>query len=443
MNTHIVHGALISSDASFRESVKQVLGGAEHGVELSVEITIACTEINEAQVEELRRVALDLVLLDFERDPTTGIKFAHFLADLDPHRQLVATGPPLSPDLLLEAMRAGTWEYLPKPVPAEALRTALHRVMRKLGWVPSGGLQPAGRLYALFSPKGGCGCTTAATNLAIVLHRLTGKKTLLVDLDLELGDTVLLLGVEPRFSLIDVVRNFHRMDAGLLGSFVERHESGVHLLSAPDHVDRAEVPAEDQIRTILHFVKQHYAYVVVDTSTSLTPSALAAFGEADRILVVTNLDLPSLRNLQRRLPLLERTAGKAVRDRIRIVVNRYAGNDVISLGDVQRTLGMKVSWTLSNDYAAVSRSINAGKPVVLNGKSRYTRDLQPLGADLAGLRPGSRAGEGPHLGWRGLSLLWRRPPRHPGEEGARGPATPPQRGGRRPGARAAPPHAAP
>src|SRR2546425_12199129 len=141
MNTRVVHGALISSDASFRESVKQVLGGAEHGVELSVEITIACTEINAAQVEELRRVPLDLVLLDFERDPMTGIRFAHFLADLDPHRQLVATGPPLSPELLLEAMRAGISEYLPKPVTPEALRTGIHRVMRKLGWVPSGGLQ--------------------------------------------------------------------------------------------------------------------------------------------------------------------------------------------------------------------------------------------------------------------------------------------------------------
>src|SRR5207249_2016206 len=182
MNTHVVHGALISTDAGFRESVKQVLGGAEHGVELSVEIAIACTEINAAQVEELRRVTLDLVLLDLERDPVTGIRFAHFLADLDPHRQLVATGPPLSPDLLLE--------------------------------------------------------------------------------------TALLLGVEPRFSLVDVARNFHRMDAGLLESFVERHESGIHLLSASDHADRAEVPAEDQIRTILHFVKQHYAYVVVDACTS-------------------------------------------------------------------------------------------------------------------------------------------------------------------------------
>src|SRR5437667_12436393 len=154
-------------------------------------------------------------------------------------------------------MRAGISEYLPKPVTPEAPRTGSHRVMRKLGGTPSGGPQATGRLYALFSPKGGCGCTTAATNLAIVLHRLTGKKTLLVDLDLDLGETVLLLGVEPRFSLVDVVRNFHRMDAGLLESFVERHASGIHLLSACDHADRAEGPAEAQIRTSPPLVTPH------------------------------------------------------------------------------------------------------------------------------------------------------------------------------------------
>jgi pilus assembly protein CpaE len=348
----------------------------------------------------------------------TGIKFAHFLADLDPHRQLVATGPQLSPDLLLEAMRAGISEYLPKPVTPEALRTGVYRVMRKLGWTPSGGPQQTGRLYALFSPKGGSGCTTVATNLAIVLHRLTGKKTLLLDLDLELGDTGLLLGVEPRFSLLDVVRNFHRMDAGLLASFVERHESGVHLLSAPDYLDRPEPPADDQIRTILHFVKQQYTHVVVDTCNSLTPGALAALAEADRILVVTNLDLPSLRNLQRCLPMLERTVGKAARERVRIVVNRFSGDDVISLSDVHRTLGMKVYRTLSNDYAAVSRSINGGKPVVLNGRSRYTRDLWALGADLLGLPRGSRAGRGPHARWRFMGALWRRLRRQREEAGA-------------------------
>lgn len=406
----MVRGALISTDASFRESVKRVLGGAEHGIALSVEITAPFGEISDMQVEELRRVALDLVVLDLEQDPANGIKLAEFLAELHPHGQLVAAGTALSPDLLLEAMRAGISEYLPKPVTPEELRSGVHRVMRKLGWTPAGEPRQAGQLYALFSPKGGCGSTTAATNLAIVLHRLTGKRTLLVDLDLEFGETALQLGVEPRFDFLDMLRNFHRMDAGLLASLVERHESGVHLLAAPSHLDRADVAAEEQIRITLRFIKQHYDYVVVDTSKALTPSALAAFAEADRVFVVTNLELPSLRNLQRCLPFLERTVGRAARDRVRIVVNRYNGDDVISLRDVERTLGMKVYRTLSNDYAAVSRSINAGKPAVLNGKSRYTRDIQALGGDLVGVR---RRADGKAPGGRGLlGRLWRRLRQH-------------------------------
>jgi pilus assembly protein CpaE len=77
---------------------------------------------------------------------------------------------------------------------------------------------------SFFSAKGGSGSTTVATNLAIHLHQLTGKKVLLVDLDLELGEIALFLGVQPRFNLVDLVRNFHRMDEELLASYIEQHE---------------------------------------------------------------------------------------------------------------------------------------------------------------------------------------------------------------------------
>jgi pilus assembly protein CpaE len=226
-----------------------------------------------------------------------------------------------------------------------------------------------------------------------------------VDLDLEFGETALQLGVEPKFSVLDVLRNFHRMDAGLLGSFVERHESGVHLLSAPYHLDRGAVVAEDQIHITLRLLKQHYDYVVVDTSGSFVPSTLAAFAEADRIFAVTNLNLPSLRNLQRCLPFLEQTVGKGAKDRIQILVNRYTGDDVIALNDVEQTIGVPVYRTLSNDYAAVSRAINSGKPVVLNGKSKYARDVQALGTELVGVHGAARAARN----GRGLiDTLWRR-----------------------------------
>jgi pilus assembly protein CpaE len=405
MESHTVGGALISGDTSFCEAVKLVLASAEHGIGLSVEITAPFTEISDTQIEELRRVSLDLVVLDLEQDPATGIKLAEFLAELHPRCQVLAAGAALPPDLLLKGMRAGISEYLVKPVTPEALHAGVQRVMRRLGWTPAAEPRQAGRLFTLFSPKGGCGSTTVATNLACVLHRITCKRTLLVDLDLEFGETALQLGVEPKFSVLDVLRNFHRMDAGLLGSFVERHESGVHLLSAPYHLDRGAVVAEDQIHITLRLLKQHYDYVVVDTSGSFVPSTLAAFAEADRIFAVTNLNLPSLRNLQRCLPFLEQTVGKGAKDRIQILVNRYTGDDVIALNDVEQTIGVPVYRTLSNDYAAVSRAINSGKPVVLNGKSKYARDVQALGTELVGVHGAARAARN----GRGLiDTLWRR-----------------------------------
>jgi pilus assembly protein CpaE len=135
------------------------------------------------------------------------------------------------------------------------------------------------------------------------------------------------------------------------------------------------------------------------------PSTLAAFAEADRIFAVTNLNLPSLRNLQRCLPFLEQTVGKGAKDRIQILVNRYTGDDVIALNDVEQTIGVPVYRTLSNDYAAVSRAINSGKPVVLNGKSKYARDVQALGTELVGVHGAARAARN----GRGLiDTLWRR-----------------------------------
>ena len=159
------------------------------------------------------------------------------------------------------------------------LSGAVDGAVRRLRWSADGPQQQPGKLFAIFSPKGGSGSTTVATNLAIHLHRLTGKRTLLVDLDLELGEIALQLGVEPRFSFIDMVRNFHRMDAELLASYIENHESGVHLLSAPYHPDRSEVVTGDQISRILQFLKRNYDYVIVDTSKLFSPATLATFSQ--------------------------------------------------------------------------------------------------------------------------------------------------------------------
>ncbi|MFQ5890170.1 MAG: CpaE family protein [Gemmatimonadota bacterium] len=381
-----IKSALISTDREFRSGLKRVLGSEESGISVDLEITVPFPDINDAHLEQLRQLDPELIFLDLEEDPVMGLKFAQFLVEAAPSRRLMGVGPVLSPDLLIAAMQAGISEYLPKPITTETLRDAIDRLGRKFGRKQDEGQREPGKLYAVFSPKGGAGSTSVATNLAIEIHRLTRRKTLLVDLDLELGETALLLGVEPRFSFVDLVRNFHRVDAGLLASYIERHESGVELLSAPYHPAKAELVTGDQIRQILHFLKQHYDYIVVDTTKSFSPPTLATFEHADHVFLVTTVDLPSLRNITRCLPLLERMGSVKGEEWLRLIVNRYQPNDAISLKEVEKTLGMAAYWTLSNDYESVMRSINSGRPAVLSEQSSYARDLKALGAAVTGVR---------------------------------------------------------
>jgi pilus assembly protein CpaE len=380
-----IRAALISTDPSFRELARDVVPGPDVGVVLAIELAVPFAEVGEQELKSLRAAEPDLIVLDLENDPELGIKFAHFVAESRPCRFLLV-GPALSQELLLEAMRAGAADYMVKPVRAAELTSAVGRTTARMGRTGAERPRTPGMVYAFSSAKGGSGSTTVVTNLAVSLHQLTGKKTLLVDLELELGEVALFLGVQPRFNFVDMVQNFHRMDAGLLASFIDRHSSGVHLLSAPYHPDRAEAVSGDQIRRIIGFLRQHYDFVLVDTSKSLSPATLAVFEQSDLVFVVTSADLPSIRNIQRGLPLIRR-ALVGGEQQIRVVLNRFNGKESISVKDIERTLGLKVYSTLSNDYEAVITSVNSGKPLVL-GNSKYAKDLRALGTQISGLRNG-------------------------------------------------------
>jgi pilus assembly protein CpaE len=389
MTENPVTAAVISTDAGFR-SMFEPNGDAERVADVQFEIMVPFVEVSHGHLEELRYVNPEIVFIDLEHDSTLGCKLAQFLVEQNPSRRLIGAGSKASPEFLMTIMQAGISEYLPKPVTHDALIGAVNRIKRKLAGTGGKTGAPArrepGKVSVFFAAKGGAGTTTVATNVAIQLHRLTGKKTVLVDLDLELGEIALFMGIEPRFSFVDLARNFHRMDEGLLASFIEAHSTGVHVLSAPNQPEKAEAVTGDQIRQILGFLKQHYDHIVIDTSNSITPRTLATFEQADEIYLVANVDLPSLRNIQRCHHIFDRLGDLG--ERVRLLVNRYQTEGDITLDDVERALGTEVYWTLPNDYEAVNYAINTGHPVILNAHSLYARELEALGAKITGL-PGA------------------------------------------------------
>lgn len=386
MNTaQLPRAALISTDSTFVTQVKQLLTGPDRPASLDLELNVPLYQFGEQQVLALRTVAPELIILDLEESQDLGLQLAQYLGELNPAQHFIATGPVLSSEQLMQAMRAGVSDYLPKPVAPEDLRTAATRCAHKLRRPNDEKQRPPGRILSFFSPKGGGGSTTLATNLAILIQRTTHKKTLLLDMDLELGESALMLGVQPRFNFVDFVENFRRMDASLLASYIEHHPSGVHLLPAPSQPDKAEGITAEQVRRILGFLRQHYDYIIIDTPRSFAPTTLAVFEQADLVFVVSTADVPSLRNIQRGMPLLKRVLAKG-EEQVRLIINRYDPDDAISIADVEKSLGLKVFWKISNNYEAVMGSVNAGKPLVLNGGSPYTRDLKALASEVTGVR---------------------------------------------------------
>lgn len=387
-----VPAAVISTDPALREALRAALTRVDATVVLGLEVDRPFTEIDDEYLDRMRSLDPDVIFLDLESNPHVGLKFAQFLVESGIGRALIGVGPTDSPTLLLEAMQAGLSEYVSKPVQAEQVRDALERVLRRSGRLVEERRQEPGLVVPIFSAKGGAGSTTVATNLAIEIHRLTRKKALLVDLDLELGETALFLGMQPKFSVVDLIRNLHRIDAGLLQSYIERHETGVDLLSAPYEPGDVESVSGDRVRQMLGSLRQHYAYVVVDSPKTLSASTLAAFDDAETLYLLVTAALPSLRNMVRCLPRLRKMAPKRPEDWLRVIVNRFNSNDVISTAEIEKTLQLKVFRTIRNDYRTVVRSINEGVPAVLQHKSHFAHDIRELAAEITGVPVGSASG---------------------------------------------------
>jgi pilus assembly protein CpaE len=387
-----LRAATISADGQFAETLGVHLSGIGTAVSLELSVHAPFTEIDDSHLDQLRRLKPDIAFIDLENDPHVGLKFAQFMVDSELAGAMIAVGSTESPDTILAAMQAGVTEYVGMPIDPEKLEAAIERVLRKSGRREERTSRKPGQVILIFSAKGGTGSTTVAANLAIEMHRLTRKKTLLVDLDLELGESALVLGVEPRFSVVDMMRNFHRVDSDLLASYIERHETGVEILSAPYQPADHEAVSSDRVRQVLAFLKQHYDYIIVDSPKTFTPATLGALEDADEVYLVTTADIPSLRNLTRCLQLVRSFGRRKTDEWIRLLVNRFDPHQVVTIAEIERTLGMEVFWTLRNDYRAVMSSINAGRPAVSDSKSIFAKDIRSLASKMTGTRVAEGSG---------------------------------------------------
>jgi pilus assembly protein CpaE len=378
-----IRTAVVSGHRGFRDAVGRLLKDFPELLEAVADVTVPVCKLDGEALELLHKRDPELVLADFDGDPASSLRYVRLLSDARPSRVFLGTGPELPPQLLMDAMRAGVSEYLPQPVDPRDLEDALRRVARKLGRGPGTGTPGGGRIVGFIGAKGGTGVTTTAVNAAVHAHAVAGRRTLLLDLDLESGAAGVLTSVPPKYSVLDLLDNLDRLDDSLLASLVTEHESGVHVLPSPqDPTDKREVKA-DQLRTVLRMLKHHYQLILVDLARPLSPVGRVVLEQVDELYLVLNADLPSLRNAKRILPHIK--GALEGRDApLKVVLNRVMAGGEITAADVRAALEVPVAFSLRLDDDHVLRSVNVGRPVVLNGnRSRYGQDVKDLGLAIA------------------------------------------------------------
>ncbi len=376
-----------TNDRELLSTLRSILTDAGLPIVLEDAVTVPLRQVSRMRLHDLPHARPDLLFLDFSEDPEIAVSFAQYLADTIPTATIIGMGPTLQPDLLIAAMQADVSKYLEVPLERQAVVSMLSRVGQQPGPLPEtapAAPRHSGRIFHLFSPKGGSGATTITVNLAIALAEEKAGRTLILDLDPELGDAALLLGVEPRFSVVDLVNCLGRLDASLLDSLVAKHESGVHLLSAPEDPQEAGLLSGREISSVFEAVRDHYDWLLVDTPKSLVTSTMAALEVADEVLLVTLLDILSLKKATRSQILLRRFLSLGSETRLKLIVNRYSPDDLITLDDTRDTLGLEVYQTLRNDYASVIQAINTGNPV--REGSPFARDVRELARKLIGAK---------------------------------------------------------
>jgi pilus assembly protein CpaE len=314
-----------------------------------------------------------------------GRQFPPALSDLKrahPRTAIVLVVGAPDTSLMLEAIRCGVTECVVEPLREADLLAAVRR-MGETEAAPG-----AGQVFGIVGAKGGVGTTTVAVNIATELARVAPGQTLLVDLHLSHGDAAVMLGVEPRFSVVDALQNTHRLDESVLRGLVTKTAAGVDLLASSD-TWTAATPVEG-VTQLIALTARLYRYVVLDLPRAGSWT-IDALGDLTRVVVVANQEVSTVRHASNLVATLQRRCG---RERVSVVVSRFDPQSGIRRQDIEQVIKQPISHVVPSDYRLALRAQHAGRPLSLDNHSRLAASFRELSRDLAGIKPPPAAAAG-------------------------------------------------
>lgn len=381
----------------FFESDIDVVGAAtngEEGIQMAVELQP------------------HIVLMDINMPGVDGITASERISQQVPFCQIIMMSVQGEADYLRRSMLAGAREFLIKPFSSDELVSSIRRVyqlgatrrqvMPTMAHTPSGTTstmasapQQRGKVVAVFSAKGGVGCSTIAVNMAIALQQYAASKVVLVDTSLQFGDVGVLLNLYASRTIADLATHAEELDGELIDDILISHSSGIKTLLAPPRPEVADTVTPPLVVDVLERLRSMFEIIIVDTSSVLDDLVLSILDVSDKIMVITTPEIPAIKNAKLFFEVTE--ALEYERDRTMFVLNKVDKRTNIRAEDIEANIKYKIEGQLPLDERVVTTAVNQGVPYVLGDKNGLlTQATIALGNQLLkSLNPAEQKAEAP------------------------------------------------
>jgi len=291
-------------------------------------------------------------------------------------------------NLLRAAMRAGVSDVIEAPLTEEKIEQAITQFssdmlkLRSAAEARSDASPDRGRVITVMSAKGGSGKTVTATNLGVLLAREPGTKVCLVDADLQFGDVCLVLQLEPKFTVVNAAAELHRLDEQLIDSILTPHPSGLKVLAAPLEPAFADDITTAGLLQIVEVLRGMFDYVIIDTASMLDELLLSLLETSDQILMVVDMDLPSVKNAKLALETLRLL--KFPTNKVSLVLNRSNAKARLDDREIEGALKSEIQARIPSD-GSVAASVNEGRPVAESApKSKVAKGFEQVAEVVLG-----------------------------------------------------------
>jgi pilus assembly protein CpaE len=373
--------SIVSHDTEFKREISRLLraGGVPVGIVESMD------------------AAPDLYVVDIRHDASSGLATIERLRAGHDGVPIFAIAAAAESDLILQAMRAGANEFFPWSAGAnnqasrsmeESFHGAVRRAAARREASSAGARQPC-VTHVFLGAKGGAGTTTVAVNSAVELARLSKRPTVIIDLKQCLGEVALFLGVRPRFTVLDALENLHRLDKDFLKELVSKHKSGLDILAGSEQFDRPNPQDSGAIEELLRNLSKLYEHIVIDTGNMMNACSVAALYAAETVFLVTNPDVPSIRNAQRLIDRVRQLGAGS--ERVKILLNRVSDQHLIAPKQIETALGYGIHHMFASDYRTVSEALNSGVPLSMTNNSELSSQFGTFTRQLVGGRGDEKA----------------------------------------------------